>query len=212
MSTAINLIDGIDGLASGLSLIALAFYSFVFFQAKAYIYAILAGSTIGAIIPFFYWNVFGKASRHTKIFMGDTGSLTIGLLLSFFSVEVFNLNPTQLATGENILVIALAPIMLPCFDVVRVFFHRIRRGNNPFLPDKCHIHHKFLALGFKQWQALITILALDAIMISINLGLSPYISPTWIVLIDTAGWIVLNMALTSMIRARERRIGEKLYS
>ena len=212
VANAINLIDGIDGLASGLSAIALAFYSYVFFEAGEYLYAILAGSTIGALIPFFYWNVFGSADAHTKIFMGDTGALTIGVLLAFFSVQVFNIEPQTFDGGENIMVLALAPIMLPCFDVVRVFMHRIKRRKNPFLPDRCHIHHKFLALGMRQWQALVTILALDAVMISFNLGASPYFSPTWILVIDVVVWTGINMILTQLIRNREKRIGQSLYN
>ena len=104
-----------------------------------------------------------------------------------------------------------APIIVPCFDVVRVFFHRVRNGNNPFLPDKCHIHHKLLALGCRQWQALISILFADALFICINLGLSPFINPTWIIAGDLALWIAMNMLLTYTIRVRERNLGVRLY-
>lgn len=208
---AINLIDGIDGLASGLSVIALGFYSYVFFEAGLYTYALLAGATLGTLIPFFYYNVFGSPERHTKIFMGDTGSLTIGTVLAFFTIEVFNINPDSVAFGENLFVVAIAPIIVPCFDVLRVFTHRVRNGNNPFLPDKCHIHHKLLALGFRQWQALISILVCDAVLTLFNLGVSPYFNPTWIILTDILFMIGANIVLTKMIRARERSVGVRLY-
>lgn len=208
---AINLIDGIDGLASGLSAIALGFYSYLFFMAGNYAYALLVGATLGTLIPFFYYNVFGTAERHTKIFMGDTGSLTIGLMLSFFSIAAFNIDPAGIPSGENPLVLAIAPIMLPCFDVVRVFMHRVRNGHNPFLPDKSHIHHKLLALGMRQWQALVTILITDAFFILFNLIVSPYLSPTWIIIGDLVLWVVLNMLLTHLIRIRERHMGIRLY-
>lgn len=213
---AINLIDGIDGLASGLSAIALGFYSYVFYQAGEYTYALLAGATLGTLIPFFYFNVFGSPEKHTKIFMGDTGSLTIGTMLAFLSIEVFNMSEatvesSQNLMGENLFIVAIAPIILPCFDVVRVFTHRVRRGNNPFLPDKCHIHHKLLALGCRQWQALITILVCDAIFTMFNYLVSPYLNPTWIIALDLFILISLNVVLTRMIRARERQVGMKLY-
>lgn len=208
---AINLIDGIDGLASGLSAIALFFYSYLFFQAGEYMYALLAGATLGTLIPFFYYNVFGSSERHTKIFMGDTGSLTIGTVLAFLSIEVFNLSPDSVPYGENLFIVAIAPIILPCFDVVRVFTHRVRNGNNPFLPDKCHIHHKLLAMGCRQWQALITILVCDALFTLFNLALSPYFNPTWIIAADLLILMSLNILLTRMIRARERAIGMRLY-
>ena len=71
---AINLIDGIDGLASGLSGIALVFYSMVFFEGGSYLYSMLAIASAGTLVPFFYYNVFGKAKKRNKILMGDTGS------------------------------------------------------------------------------------------------------------------------------------------
>ena len=209
---AINLIDGIDGLASGLSVIALIYYSHLFYSAGNYIYAMLAGATLGTLVPFFYYNVFGKSEKHTKIFMGDTGSLTIGTILAFLSMAVFNLRPEQLAVpNENLFILAVTPLLLPLLDVVRVFVHRIRRHNNPFLPDRCHIHHKLLALGFKTSHALITILVTDAIFISINFTLSHFIDPTLIIALDMLLWIGFNFMLTHMIRAREAVSGVKLY-
>ena len=208
---AVNLIDGIDGLASGLSAIALGFYSCVFFSAGEYAYFLLAGSTLGTLMPFFYFNVFGTPERHNKIFMGDTGSLTIGIILVFLSVQIFNVTPSDLKMPGNLFILAIAPIIVPCFDVVRVFLHRVRNGRNPFLPDKCHIHHKLLALGCRQWQALISILFADALFICINLVMSPYLNPTWIIIGDVALWVVLNLLLTHAIRIRERKLGVKLY-
>lgn len=208
---AINLIDGIDGLASGLSAIALGFYSYVFYQAGEYCYALMAGATLGTLIPFFYFNVFGSPERHTKIFMGDTGSLTIGTMLAFLTIEAFNINPDTVPFGENLFVVAISPIIFPCFDVVRVFTHRVRNGHNPFLPDKCHIHHKLLALGFRQWHALITILICDALLTVFNLAVSPYFNPTWIIAADILFLIVANYVLTKMIRVRERQLGVSLY-
>lgn len=208
---AVNLIDGIDGLASGLSGIALSFYSVIFFHAGEYIYGLLAAATLGALLPFFYFNVFGSPERHNKIFMGDTGSLTIGTVLAFLSIRVFDLGTVEGLTANNPLVLAIAPIIVPCFDVARVFLHRVRNGHNPFLPDKCHIHHKLLALGMHQWQALVSILVLDAFFILINICMSPNLNATWIILCDLAIWISFNMLLTKFIRVREQKLGQRLY-
>ncbi|MDE6410122.1 MAG: undecaprenyl/decaprenyl-phosphate alpha-N-acetylglucosaminyl 1-phosphate transferase [Muribaculaceae bacterium] len=210
---AINLIDGIDGLASGLSLMAFIWYAYIFYIAGDYISMLIAGATLGTLIPFFYYNVFGKASTHTKIFMGDTGSLTIGLILVFLTLRVANLSsaPEWGNCDYNLFILAIAPIIIPCFDVVRVFLHRIRQRRNPFLPDKSHIHHKLLALGFAQSKALIVILLWDAILIVLNFWLSLYIEATWIVLADVVIWTVLNLYLTASIRRRERKLGQTLY-
>ena len=86
ITNAINLIDGIDGLASGLCMVAFLTLGGFFFANQIWVLALLAFITVGVLIPFFYYNVFGKAERCRKIFMGDTGSLTLGYLLSFLAM------------------------------------------------------------------------------------------------------------------------------
>lgn len=85
---AINLIDGIDGLASGLCSVACLFYGLTFFMLHQHVYAILAFATLGVLVSFFYYNVFGNAEHGKKIFMGDTGSLTVGMMLCFLSLKL----------------------------------------------------------------------------------------------------------------------------
>lgn len=208
---AINLIDGIDGLASGLSAVALAWYSYVFYEAGEYVYMLIAGATMGTLVPFFYFNVFGSADKKTKIFMGDTGALTIGMILVFLSIAVINMPVEVEIGGKNLFILALAPIMLPCFDVARVFFHRVRMGRDPFLPDKSHIHHKLLYIGMNQRKALIVILVFDALLIVFNLVLSAVVQPTWLILFDLLIWTLCNIGLTKKIRSIEKKNGVVLY-
>lgn len=189
---AINLIDGIDGLASGLSSIALIFYAVVFFNGGEFIYSLLAVASAGTLFPFFYYNVFGDVTKQKKIFMGDTGSLTIGIMLAFLTIAVFNIPEDAVSSGSNIFIMAVSPLILPCFDVARVFLHRVRHGRNPFLPDKCHIHHKFLALGLLQWQALVSIVAFDMLFVIINVLMSRVMQPTLIILGDVLLWFALQ--------------------
>lgn len=87
VTNAINLIDGIDGLASGLSSASLLVFGFLFIGKGLWAYSMLAFSTFGVLVPFFYYNVFGSAERARKIFMGDTGSLTLGYILSFLAIK-----------------------------------------------------------------------------------------------------------------------------
>ena len=204
---AINLIDGIDGLASGLSSVAMLIYGVSFFATEHYVYSFLAFSALGVLVPFFYYNVFGNADKHKKIFMGDTGSLTIGLLISILSIHLAQTYPTgTFGMGLNPVVIAFSPLVIPCFDVLRVYLHRLRAGRNPFLPDKCHIHHKLLALGVKQRWAMITIIMVSFAYISLNVALSPFLNATILVLIDVCLWIVANMILTRKIKQRQERL------
>ena len=208
---AINLIDGIDGLASGLSTIALVFYAVVFFRGGEFIYSMLAAATAGTLFPFFYYNVFGDATRQKKIFMGDTGALTTGMVLVFCAIAVMCAKPEFLTVDYNPAMVALSPLVIPCFDVFRVYFHRVRRGRNPFLPDKCHIHHKLLALGVNQTRALLLILLASIVFIGMNVLLSPFINPTLLLLLDVFIWTSGNILLTKAIRHREQRLGCTLY-
>ena len=212
ITNAVNLIDGIDGLASGLSIVALFVYGNLFIYNGLWLYSLLAFTTIGVLLPFFYYNVFGQAERGKKIFMGDTGSLTTGLILVFCSIAVVALYPVSTHPyAYNPVVIAVCPLMIPAFDVVRVYFHRIRCHRNPFLPDKGHIHHKLLALGMKQSSALMFILLASAIFIGCNVMLSPYTNPNLLFGADIVVWTLANILLTKAIRRREKRLGVTLY-
>lgn len=208
ITNAINLIDGIDGLASGLSGIAMAFYGFVFMHTGYMLYAMLAFAGLGTLVPFFYYNVFGNPAMGKKIFMGDTGSLTTGLILSFLSIEVCSL-PEGSVYSWDVMVVAFAPLAIPCLDVIRVFVHRIVRGMSPFLPDKSHIHHKLLALGIPQCWAMTTILATSSALIAANLLMSVHMGPMWVLVIDMVVWVAANWQLTRCIMARQKRLGIK---
>lgn len=208
---AINLIDGIDGLASGLSTVAFIFYAVIFFFSGQYVYSMLACAAAGTLLPFFYYNVFGNAKKQKKIFMGDTGALTTGMILAFCSIAVLHLDIPDFPVVFNPVVIAVCPLIIPCFDVLRVSLHRMRNHRNPFLPDKCHIHHKLLALGFNQRTALCLIMAFAMIFILLNVLISPYVNPTLIIVLDVVIYVVVNLFLTRSICRRENVTGEHLY-
>lgn len=208
---AINLIDGIDGLASGLSTVALVFYAVFFYMYGEYVYSLLASAAAGTLLPFFYYNVFGNARKQKKIFMGDTGALTTGMILVFCAIAMLHIDSTSFTHEFNPAVMALSPLIIPCFDVVRVYLHRVRRHRNPFLPDKCHIHHKLLALGLNQRTALIVIMMWAALFIIVNVVLSSVSSPTALIAMDVAIWTVANILMTEKIGSREKRLGQHLF-
>ncbi|MBR3519870.1 MAG: undecaprenyl/decaprenyl-phosphate alpha-N-acetylglucosaminyl 1-phosphate transferase [Paludibacteraceae bacterium] len=203
---AMNLIDGIDGLASGLSGVALGYYGCVFFEIGEYTFALVAFATLGTVIPFFYYNVFGKAEKQQKIFMGDTGSLTIGLILSFLSFRMANVDISADHTclsRVHPFFLAFCPLLVPCMDVIRVFIHRIRMGNSPFLPDKSHIHHKLLNLGMSQHKAMISILVFSAFFIVVCLILSKIMDPTLLLICCVALYTLLNIWMSKLINKKE---------
>lgn len=208
---AINLIDGIDGLASGLSSAAFIIYGTAFLMIGKPIFAMLSFTCLGVLIQFFYYNVFGSAERKKKIFMGDTGSLTIGLLLAFLGLALLQWSPDKFPTFRtNPMILAVSPLIIPCFDVVRVFLHRVRRHGNPFLPDKTHIHHKMLAIGLNQRLAMVLIVVVSITFSIANILLSRYVEVNLLLILDILLWTLANLWLTRHIRSRERRLGVKL--
>ena len=200
---SINLIDGIDGLASGLSGVATLFYGIVFLLLHEYFYAILSFATFGVLVPFFYFNVFGDVNKQKKIFMGDTGSLTIGMIICILCLKLLMCSPSSVSVHiPNMLVLAYSPLLIPCLDVVRVYLHRIKNGKNPFLPDKNHIHHKLLALGMRQGGAMVAILLASTLFTLINILIFSHINVTISLLINVLVWTLLNIWITNKMKEK----------
>ncbi|MDO5751240.1 MAG: MraY family glycosyltransferase, partial [Rothia sp. (in: high G+C Gram-positive bacteria)] len=163
----------------------------------------------GALVPFFCFNVFGSVKRHNKIFMGDCGSQVIGFILGMLCIWYSMRHPITPDTPEalnNRLVLAFALLMIPCLDVVRVMWGRIRRGRNPFLPDLTHIHHKFLAMGMSQRSALLFILMIDAAFALINLELVNILDINLLLALNILIWVAMNLWLSHVVH-RRRALG-----
>ena len=193
ITNAINLIDGIDGLASGLSSVALMVLGFLFIEKGLWIYSMLAFSTLGVLIPFFYYNVFGSAEHARKIFMGDTGSLTLGYILAFLAISYTNNNPERAPYSEGAIVIAFSTLIVPMFDVIRVILVRARNHKGLFDADRNHIHHKFLDMGFSSRKAMICILAMALLFSIANMALITYINNNVLLFTDIITWVGLNL-------------------
>ncbi len=198
ITNAINLIDGIDGLASGLSSVALLVFGVLFIQKELWAYAIIAFSTFGVLVPFFYFNVFGNPRRSRKLFMGDTGSLTLGYIISFLAIKYTMYNPEVVEYTEGAIVIAFSTLIVPAFDVIRVIFVRFRNGKDIFEPDKNHIHHKFLAMGISPRKTMIILIAMGIGFSVMNIALMPFLNNNVVLLVDVVVWIGLNMWWSSL--------------
>jgi UDP-N-acetylmuramyl pentapeptide phosphotransferase/UDP-N-acetylglucosamine-1-phosphate transferase len=199
---AINLIDGIDGLASSISIFALCIYGSLFLLHGIWHYAALAFSTIGMLVPFFYYNVFGSTRKNRKLFMGDSGSLTLGFILGFLAVRYACHKPDFIAPIGNALVIAVSPILIPMFDVVRVILIRIKKRRHLFHADRNHIHHKLLGMGLSKSFVLLLIISLNAMFCIINFILMRYINCTFIFLVDILLWSVANVCFSYAVRRK----------
>lgn len=203
ITNAINLIDGIDGLASGLSMVALVIFGVIFMHYSLWNFAILAFICVGVIVPFFAYNVFGNADKGRKIFMGDTGSLTLGYIISFFVIKYCMYVPGEdmQAYGSPV-VVAFSVLLVPCLDVVRVVLKRARTGHALFMPDKNHIHHKFLDMGFTPRKALITIQLMSAAFCTFSFVAVRYMDNTLVFVIDVVVWTLLNIWFNKIINKR----------
>ena len=152
LTNAYNLIDGLDGLAGTIGLVILLFFGCWFYTAGFPYFSIIAFAFCGSIVAFLIFNW-----QPSKIFMGDTGALAIGLVLSYLSIQFINLNydlredhPVHFQASIGT---AACVLIIPIFDTLRVIILRLRKFQSPFKADKNHLHHQFLNLGFSHSKA-----------------------------------------------------------
>lgn len=200
LTNAINFIDGIDGLSGSICALSLVYYIVVFLNMGRYDYVLLAAVFLGPLIPFLGFNIFGKAKRRTKIFMGDTGSMILGFVLGALGI---GLNQTvDDSTPFNAMALAFAPMVLPCFDVIRVVFSRLHHHCSPFKADQRHIHHKFLQMGLSQHQTLLAVLLLTVLMGALSVWLTAYINVNAVLGID----LLLTLAFSMLTNRKIKKI------
>jgi UDP-GlcNAc:undecaprenyl-phosphate GlcNAc-1-phosphate transferase len=173
-----NLIDGIDGLAGSLGLMASVVFGLYFLQAGILPYAVLSFSLSGSLIAFLFFN-FPPA----RIFMGDTGSMTIGLICSILVIRFINIAP-----GSIYLPVASAPaigfsiLLIPLLDTLRVFSVRIWNMKSPFTADRNHIHHNLLDRGLSQKKVTLSLVFANlGVIVLVYLGKS--LGTTWLMLL-----------------------------
>lgn len=164
---AINLIDGVNGYSSGYGIISCILFAAFFFHCGMVTLACLALIGAGALIPFFLHNVFGGKS---KMFIGDGGTLMMGTAIAFFVANCLSSgSPTHQLEEQNFGLIAftLAVLNIPVFDTLRVMSVRIARGLSPFHPDKTHLHHLFIDMGFSHSGTTTAILSMNILTVLI---------------------------------------------
>lgn len=199
---AFNFIDGIDGLAAGIAMLAFLFFGFTFLYLQLYIYSILAFAALGMLVPFFYYNIFGKASNQSKIFMGDCGSLTIGMLLSVFAVKVYHSASVGSDQSPQALVLGFSVLIVPLFDGLRVVLFRLFKRRNPFKPDRNHMHHQLLDLGFSHRIATLIMLTNAIFFGALTVFLIPYLNINLLL----GGVILLWALLDFVLRRRVKQV------
>lgn len=168
-----NLIDGIDGLASIVGIVIMIIYTTIFYLSQEYFFALIAITMNACLMAFFGFNV----SSNKKIFMGDTGSLIVGFIISILTLKFLALEPK--AYGElpflleNAPIIAISILIVPLFDTARVFAIRIANKKGPFSPDRNHVHHVLIdywGLSHKQASFIIGCFNIIFVVLFIILG------------------------------------------
>lgn len=162
---AINLIDGVNGLSTGFCIMACSLFAILFVLSDNTTMAIIAMSAAGAIIPFFLHNVFGS---NTRMFIGDGGALVMGVIMSIFIINILcsdSLSANLTEKNIGLIPFCLAVLSVPVFDTLRVMTMRMIRGTSPFNPDKTHLHHLFIDLGFSHVGTTLSILSLNTLVV-----------------------------------------------
>jgi UDP-GlcNAc:undecaprenyl-phosphate GlcNAc-1-phosphate transferase len=189
---AFNLMDGVDGLVGGLSLLGFSMFLVSSLFHNDYFLGKMSVIFIGAIIGFLKFNL-----SKNKIFMGDAGSLFLGFILVTLGIHF--MEKQQAANNYGFaygFLILIAFFSIPVLDSIRVYIGRIKKGKSPFKADKSHLHHLLLAAGLTHKKISLFVVIFCMILFFIGFGLISYFSTTLMILvIMTLFWVVIKLLL-----------------
>lgn len=208
---AINMIDGIDGLSSGIGIMAFGFYGVLFFYSLDFVRVALAVAIVGALIPFFIMNVFGNRS---KMFIGDAGTMMLGIALCDLVMAMLTKDSMCAqhieSTNFCLVAFALAVLVIPVFDTLRVMLGRIFHGKSPFDADKTHLHHAFIDYGFHHLETALMEIMLSMMVIGLWwLVYKSHLSEEWQLYAVIAAGIAICLGLYYLL-GRRKRIAQKV--
>jgi len=181
---AFNLIDGVDGLASGVGLVCSLFFGFWFYGASNIPFALLAFVLGGALMGFLVFN-FNPA----KIFMGDSGSLIIGVIISVLAIAMIEQDTAKMPESFSALsrpLLAMSILVYPLIDTLRVFIVRAIKGNSPFSADKNHIHHRLIKIGLGHKKTVVLIYVFNVVVVGTAYLSDMYLSVNYALIITVA--------------------------
>ncbi|MBR6002863.1 MAG: undecaprenyl/decaprenyl-phosphate alpha-N-acetylglucosaminyl 1-phosphate transferase [Bacteroidales bacterium] len=197
ITNAINMIDGIDGLASGLSIVTLGVLSVIYIFERRFVFAMTSVTMLGAVFSFWLFNVFGTAEKKTKLYMGDTGSMTLGLVLCFLIVSLCSFTSYYSITRNcKYYILVFSSLLIPMLDVIRLFFTRLIKHKSPFKADLNHIHHRLMRCGLSVKQTRWAIIGADIVLVLLNAVLCRLIDVNILLVLDvliyTAAQIIIG--------------------
>jgi len=207
----------VDGLSSGYCILACVLFGALFYLSGDSSMTILASVCAGSLVPFFLHNVYGQRS---KMFIGDGGTLVLGVVISVFVIRTLRHDTLCGELGLpnlGLVPFTLSVLAVPVFDTLRVMSARIVRGVSPFQPDKTHLHHLFIGLGFSHAGTTVVILTLNFLVVlcwwllyrgGASIDLQLYVVLGLCVLITTGlYYTVSGLSPASRLRRRLHRLG-----
>lgn len=202
---AYNLIDGIDGLAGSLTFLLTGSFAVFFAINLDWAYACLAISLCGAMGAFLIFNY-----PPAKIFMGDTGSLTAGLVIGCLTLHFIAEGPTSpVWSVESAPALGFALLFVPLFDTLRVFSYRIFHGVSPFTPDRNHIHHILLRFGWSHLAITGFLSGLSVAIAGIAFALQSLGNTLLLLVLISGGYLLIGIALLSYRRRKTRLVRQR---
>jgi UDP-GlcNAc:undecaprenyl-phosphate/decaprenyl-phosphate GlcNAc-1-phosphate transferase len=184
---AVNLIDGVDGLAAGISLLALFLFSTLMGGGEHLITFAFIGLGLIVFMGFNY-------SDKRKIFLGDAGSLSLGFILATFAMEFLHSGNNHIAhLNLNPVIVAVLVLSYPVADTIRVFAIRISMGLSPFNADRRHMHHVLLDKGFSHFGTTTFIMTVMAGLVACNKLLAPRLDSHLMILLNILGILLIHL-------------------
>ncbi|MEO9966156.1 MAG: MraY family glycosyltransferase [Reichenbachiella sp.] len=195
ITNAINLIDGIDGLAGAIVVIICMTFGTYFYMAGEASYAYVCFALTGSMIGFLRYNLM-----NARVFMGDTGALVSGFIISILAIHFIEMDKIGSAPALSISV-----LFIPIFDTIRVFIIRVYRGVSPFMPDRNHIHHYLCDFGLSHIQVVLVLAFVNLMVITFSILFSD-LGNSALLLIIGGFAVIFSMALEVLIKKRRTQL------
>ena len=211
ISNAIPMLDDIDGLASGLAMLAFSVLGILAFIASQPFLLMICAAMVGMLIPFFLRNVMGWRIGWRNIYLGDTGGLTIGYMLAFVVVALSRQGGNTLPDG--IIMVCFGTLLLPMFDVVRVAIMRTVNNRSAFDRDNNHIHHRLMMGGMSPGNVLITIILVTAFFVLLNVvGVWLEWNLSLLLIGNVTCWVMLQVVISYFKNKNRDKIDQQWMS
>ncbi len=196
ITNTISMLDDVDGLASGMAMIAFSVFGWLAYLADDPLMMIVCVAMTGMLIPFFYRNVMVRRIGWRNIYLGDTGGLTIGYVLSFVVIVLSRMGGTKLPDG--VIMACFGTLIIPMLDdVFRVSVMRIINHRNLFQRDNNHIHHRLIQGGMRPMSVLFTILFIMAYFVVFNIiGVWSEWNLSLLLVGDVIVWVAIQVVIS----------------